>query len=285
MINLRNQVILITGAARGIGLATVEKCLERGANVVVQDLGTDLEGRPEETTLLQKVMELKKWDENRVLPIYLDLKKEENSKRTIDQILAKFGRIDSVIHNAGWVGYQHLEDTTLEFLQRVIDVNIYMPVFILKYALPVMKQNRYGRILLYTSDRAIYPEYCLPGLSGYAMGKMAQIGLMNAVIQESEEFGICCNCISPVAKTRMWNIKDEPTDLKPGDVANVNVFLVSKECKESGYIMRASNGLFFAVKWKERENVDYPLNIRGFAAGSPEEINDNWLKIKTAARF
>lgn len=285
MINLRNQVILITGAARGIGLTTVEKCLERGANVVVQDLGTDLEGRPEETTLLQKVMELKKWDENRVLPIYLDLKKEENSKRTIDQILAKFGRIDSVIHNAGWVGYQHLEDTTLEFLQRVIDVNIYMPVFILKYTLPVMKQNRYGRILLYTSDRAIYPEYCLPGLSGYAMGKMAQIGLMNSVIQEAEGFDIRCNCVSPVAKTRIWHTKDESFDLRPDDVANANVFLVSRECRGSGYIMRASNGLFFTVKWKERENVSYPLDILGYPAGSPEEINDNWLHVSSISRF
>jgi NAD(P)-dependent dehydrogenase (short-subunit alcohol dehydrogenase family) len=60
-----------------------------------------------------------------------------------------------------------------------------------------MKRQNYGRIVLTTSDRAIYQQYALSGLACYAMGKMAQIGLMNVLALEGKEHGILVNAISP----------------------------------------------------------------------------------------
>ena len=129
-------------------------------------------------------------------------------------------------------------------------------------AFPIMEQQNYGRIVLTTSDRAIYEQYALSGLASYAMGKMAQLGLMNVLSVECKEHGILVNAISPVAKTRMWNVQDEPEDLRPDQVAPGVLYLASPECRESGFILRASNGQFTAVRWTERDNVDtkeYPV--------------------------
>ena len=67
-----------------------------------------------------------------------------------------------------------------------------------------MTKQGYGRILLTTSDRALYPQYAQAGLAAYAASKIAQVGIMNVLALEGAEHGIVVNAISPVAKTRMW---------------------------------------------------------------------------------
>jgi hypothetical protein len=94
----------------------------------------------------------------------------------------------------------------------------------------------------------------LSGLAPYAMGKMAQIGLMNVLTVEGKEHGILVNAISPVATTRMWNVQHEPEDLRPDEVAPGVLYLASPECRESGFILRASNCQFTAVRWIEGSN-------------------------------
>ena len=139
-----------------------------------------------------------------------------------------------------------------------------------------MKQQNYGRIVLTTSDRAIYQQYAPTGLASYAVGKMAQIGLMNVLAVEGKEHGILVNAISPVAKTRMWNVQDEPEDLRPDQVAPGVLYLASPECRESGFILRASNGQFTAARWIERDNVDYPLNLAAVESSTAEDLATCW---------
>lgn len=114
--------------------------------------------------------------------------------------------------------------------------------------------------MLTTSDRAIYQQYALSGLAPYAMGKMAQIGLMNVLAVEGALPGILVNAISPVAKTRMWNVHSGARGFATRS-SSPRICLASPECRESGFILRASNGQFTAVRWIERDNVDYPLNL------------------------
>jgi NAD(P)-dependent dehydrogenase (short-subunit alcohol dehydrogenase family) len=139
--------------------------------------------------------------------------------------------------------------------------------------------------VLTTSDRAIYPQYALNGLAPYAMGKMAQIGLMNVLAAEGSLHGIIVNAISPVAKTRMWNVQDEPEDLRPEQVAPGVLYLASSECRESGFILRAANGQFTAVRWVERENVDYPLNLAAVECSTAEDLASSWQEVATDVAF
>jgi NAD(P)-dependent dehydrogenase (short-subunit alcohol dehydrogenase family) len=203
----------------------------------------------------------------------------------VETTLEKFDRLDIVIHNAGWVAYQSIEELTPEFLQRAIAINIEAPTWLAQTAFPVMKRQNYRRIVLTTSDRAIYQQYALNGLAPYAMGKMAQIGLMNVLAVEGREHGILVNAISPVAKTRMWNVPDEPEDLRPEQVAPGVLYLASPECQESGFILRASNGQFTAARWVERDNVDYPLNLGAVEASTGEDVAARWQEIVAEVAF
>ena len=142
-----------------------------------------------------------------------------------------------------------------------------------------MKQQNYGRIVFTTSDRAIFGEYALPGLAHYGIGKMAQIGLMNVLNCEGADFDIKVNAIAPVAKTRMWKVEN-PNDLKPEQVACGALALVAKEFSGSGYIVRASNGQFSAIKLSEREKVDYPYDLNAAHCATPEEFLGHWEAMK-----
>lgn len=203
----------------------------------------------------------------------------------VETALEQFGRLDILVHNAGWVAYEPIEELTPDFLKRAININIEAPAWLAQAAFPVMKRQNYGRLVFTTSDRAIYQQYALSGLAAYAMGKMAQIGLMNVLAVEGKENGIFVNAICPVAKTRMWGIKDEPADLRPDQVAPGVLYLASPECQQSGSILRASNGQFTGVRWVEREDVDYPIDLAAVEASTAEQIAARWQDIASNVGF
>jgi NAD(P)-dependent dehydrogenase (short-subunit alcohol dehydrogenase family) len=285
MIRLDERVAIITGSGRGLGAAYARLLAERGAKVVVHDAGVNQEGTGSDPTVANDVA--KQIREKGGVAIASDvlLNSRENCQNLVETTLEKFARLDILIHNAGWVAYQSIDELTPEFLQRAIAVGVEAPTWLAQAAFPTMKQQHYGRIVLTTSDRAIYQQYALNGLAPYAMGKMAQIGLMNVLAVEGREHGILVNAISPVAKTRMWNVRDEPEDLRPEQVAPGVLYLVSPQCQKSGFILRASNGQFTAARWVERDNVDYPLNLAAVEVSTGENVADRWYEIAVEVEF
>ena len=136
------------------------------------------------------------------------------------------------------------------------------------------------RVVLTTSDRAMYQRYAQAGLVAYAAGKMAQLGIMNALSMEGAAHGILVNAVSPVAKTRMWGISGQPPDLTPEAVAPGVIYLASADCHDSGYILRASNGQFSATRFEENPGVDYPLDLARVHAASAVDVARLWASIK-----
>ena len=285
MIRLDEQVAIVTGSGRGLGLAYARLLADRGARVVVHDAGVSKDGTGSDPSVaIDAVKDIQELGGTAVSCIEI-LDSREHCESLIETALAEFGRLDILIHNAGWVAYQSIEDLTPEFLQRAINVNVEAPTWLAQAAFSVMKRQNYGRIVLTTSDRAIYQQYALSGLAPYAMGKMAQIGLMNVLAIEGKEHGILTNAICPVAKTRMWGIEDEPEDLRPDQVAPGVLYLASPEFHESGFILRAGNGQFAAVRWVERKNVDYPKDLAAIQASTAEELAAHWKDIASDVAF
>lgn len=209
-----------------------------------------------------------------------DLSTEQGCEQLVATAIEAFGQLDILIHNAGWVGYQPIDEADATFIGRAVDINIYTPIWLCKHAWKHLKHSTAARVILTSSDRAMYQHYAQPGLVAYAAGKMAQLGIMNALSMEGAESGILVNAVSPVAKTRMWGVTGEPENLKPEWVTPGVVFLASQQCQDSGYVLRASNGQFTATRFVENPGVDYPVDLARVKAATAEQVAQRWDQIK-----
>lgn len=274
------KVAIVTGAAQGLGLAYVQALLERGAFVVSSDLGTDRSGIGNDQSLITQAAQNLRPSKGQLITHSGRLDQEAGCKALIDLAIAHFGRLDILIHNAGWVDYQPIEEQQDDFLQRSLGINVHAPIWLSKHAWGPLKQSSSARIVLNTSDRAMYQQYAQTGLVAYAAGKMAQLGIMNALSMEGKAHGILVNAISPVAKTRMWGITEEPENLKPEWVAPGVLYLASPLCHDTGIILRASNGQFTATRFNENPGVVYPTNLARIKCASVEDVAHHWPNIK-----
>jgi len=250
-ISFEGQVGLVTGAAGGLGLAYSRLLAERGAQVLMHDVGAGTDGRGADPQRILRSVEVLQAQGLQVQAASGPIGHRDGCHALVQELLQAHGRIDFLIHNAGWVEYQPLEAV--------------------------------GRIVITTSDRALYPQYAQRGLSAYAMGKLAALGLVNVLALEGSEHGIVVNAVSPVAKTRMWGIEGEPDELHPEAVAQGVAYLASTRCQEGGWALRASNGQFHALRLQEAEHVAYPRDLRAVTADSIESVALQWPAIARAS--
>lgn len=276
------KTAVVTGGARGLGLSYARALALRGAQVVISDIGADNAGAGRDASVVQAAVEALQAEGLSVIGHGGDLSTNAGCEHLIAYAIEAFGQLDILIHNAGWVGYQTIADLDAAFLQRAMDINLYAPLWLCKHAWPHLLRSSAPRIILTTSDRAMYAQYEQTGLVAYSAGKMAQLGIMNALSHEGAEAGIKVNAISPVAKTRMWGVTEEPDELKPDWVTPGVLFLASSQCEDTGFILRASNGQFTATRFTENPGVDYPRNLARIKAGSAEAVAAAWNSIKQA---
>ncbi|QHF45405.1 short-chain dehydrogenase [Pseudomonas sp. S35] len=276
------KTAIVTGGARGLGLSYARALALGGARVVISDIGADKVGAGNDASVVQAAAQALQAEGLAVIGHGGDLSTSEGCQQLVAYAIEAFGQLDILIHNAGWVGYQNIQELDAAFLQRAMDINLYAPLWLCKHAWPHLLHSTAPRIILTTSDRAMYAQYEQTGLVAYSAGKMAQLGIMNALSHEGAEAGIRVNAISPVAKTRMWGVTEEPDELKPEWVTPGVLFLASTLCEDTGYILRASNGQFTATRFTENPGVAYPRNLARIHAGSAEEVAAAWPRIKQA---
>ena len=278
--NFTGKTAIVTGAGRGLGFIYARELARLGANVVISDIGADNIGDGADTSIALDAARTLQSEGYSVVGHHGDLASEQGCRQLIETAIEAYGQLDIVIHNAGWVGYQSIEEAESSFIERALDINIFTPIWLCKHAWKYLRQSAVARVVLTSSDRAMYQQYAQPGLVAYAAGKMAQLGIMNALSMEGTDAGILVNAVSPVAKTRMWGVTGEPENLKPEWVTPGVVFLASQHCQDSGYVLRASNGQFTATRFVENPGVDYPVNLARVKATSAEQVAQLWDQIK-----
>lgn len=273
-IRFDDQVAIVTGSGRGLGKAYVTLLAGRGASVVVHDAGVALDGAGSDPGIADAVVQEITAAGGKAVPCYENIETLDGCQRLIDTALSHFGRLNILIHNAGWISFTPLEEMTPELLQRILNIQVIAPFLLSQTAFPIMQRQHYGRIIFTTSGRAMFMEDALPDLSGYAIGKMAQLGLMNSLAVAGEAYGIHVNAISPVAATRMFSRSVAPGTLRPEQVAPGVAFLASSQCDFSCVILQAGNGHFAIASWQRSAGVDF-----GEADITAEDIAERWNKI------
>ena len=171
MDSLKGKNILITGASSGIGKAIATEAAKVSANVALAARSTD--------KLLQLQTELASYGGN-IIAIPTDVTKEEDCKNFITQSIQKLGGIDILINNAGISMRAPFEETKVEVLQEIMDVNYWGAVYCTQAALPELLKNK-GSLVAVSSVTGFKG---LPGRTGYASSKFAMNGLFESLRME-----------------------------------------------------------------------------------------------------
>lgn len=282
-LSFAGQVALVTGAGGGLGFAYSRLLAQRGAHVVMQDIGAGLDGTGSDPQRIDQAVARLRADGLSVEASHRGIAARTEAAALIADVLQHLGRLDVILHNAGWVEYQRIDAVDEDRFDHMMAVAAKAPLWLAQAAWPAMQAQEYGRIVLTTSDRALYPQYVQHGLAAYAAAKSAAVGIVNVLAAEGAAHGIVVNAVSPVAKTRMWGVHGEPDELYPEAVAPGVVFLASRACTEGGWILRASNGQFHATRLTEAEGVRYPRDLQAVSAGSVEDVAAHWPQIAKAA--
>jgi NAD(P)-dependent dehydrogenase (short-subunit alcohol dehydrogenase family) len=156
---LSAKVVLVTGAAQGIGFECARMAAAEGASVVLGDIQKE---RGEEAALkIQK-------EGGTAVFQYADLTDESQCASLVAATVKEFGKLDGLVNNAGWFPRARLEETTTELWEKVIQVNLRSAFYVTKFAVPRMKEAKGGSIVNMGSINGIQG---LPNLVAYAAAK------------------------------------------------------------------------------------------------------------------
>lgn len=232
---LTNKVVLVTGAAKGIGKAIVQALAENGAVVYA--------GAKDSSVVTEWKSLLPAEIADNIVPTVLDVSDAENCKNVITAIRKDQGRIDALVNNAGIVRYELLAMLDFEKMREMFEVNVYAPIRLLQLCSRIMAKQNSGSII---NIGSIVAEVGVSGQLAYAASKGALISASKCAAKELANAQVRVNVVSPgmIATERLeremeGKFADKASNIgmkrlgNPEEVAAACVFLVSDD---SSYI-------------------------------------------------
>jgi NAD(P)-dependent dehydrogenase (short-subunit alcohol dehydrogenase family) len=260
------RVAVVTGAGRGIGRAYARLLAERGAHVVVNDLGSSMAGDGHDAEPSATVAGEITSAGGSAIADGNDVASPAGAQSLIDAAIAAFGRIDILVNNAGIIRWAGFPAADADNLERHLAVHVFGSFNTTRAAWPHMVEQGYGRVVMTTSAGL----FGLPNNLSYATAKGAVIGLTRSLTTAGAAHGITVNLIAPAATTRMAGGADV-AHMEPELVAPMVAFLAHEDCPVSGEIYAAGAGRFARVFIATTEGYVH-------TAGAPtvEDVATHW---------
>jgi NAD(P)-dependent dehydrogenase (short-subunit alcohol dehydrogenase family) len=274
-----DRVAIVTGAGAGLGRAYALELAQRGARVVVNDLGGARDGSGEgASTPADKVVAEIKAFGGEAVASYDNVATPRGGENIVKTALDAFGGVDILVNNAGILRDKSFLKMEPDNWKAVMDVHLNGAYHVTRPAVALMKENGYGRIVMTTSAAGLYGNF---GQTNYSAAKMGLVGLMNTLKLEGKKYNIKVNTVAPIAASRLTEDVMPPElfeKSKPEFVTPMVMYLCSDKCRESGAIFNSGMGYFnrAAVLTGPTVQLGDPEN-----PPTPEQIHENWEKINS----
>ncbi|MGR6914851.1 SDR family NAD(P)-dependent oxidoreductase [[Actinomadura] parvosata] len=274
MLRFDDRVAIITGAGHGLGRSHALLLAERGAKVVVNDLGGALDGTGSSTGPAAEVADLITKNGGQAVANADNVATPEGAHAVVQAAVDAFGKVDIVINNAGILRDKSFGKMTVEEFDAVLAVHVRGSYLVSQAAYPLMKAAGYGRVVNTSSPAGLFGNF---GQANYSTAKMGLVGLTKTLGIEGARNGIKANAIAPVAWTRMTEAllpAEFEAKFTPERVSALVAYLVHESCEASGEVFTVGGGKVARVfvaegpGWKSDDLT-------------PEAIADNWGAVMT----
>ncbi|URD50698.1 oxidoreductase [Chroococcidiopsis sp. CCNUC1] len=259
-----SRVWLITGSSSGFGRAIAQAVLDRGEKVVVTARNP------------QHVEDIQTKYPDRALAVQLDVTQPAQVKAAVETAIAKFGRIDVLVNNAGYGTMGALEELSDEATRRQFETNVFGALNMMRAVLPSMRQHRSGYILNLSSVGGFVS---FPGAGIYCATKFALEALSEALVKEVESLGIKIIIVEPGAFRTDFNGRSlvladtQIADYEP-IVGGLRQWLQDMDGKQPGDPVKAAEAMIQAV------NSDNPPLRLALGADAVDAIETKLESVK-----
>jgi len=186
LFDLTGKVALVTGGSKGLGKTMARGLAEAGADIIIASRHED-----ELKTALGDIL---RGTDRKGAYFVADMSKRGEAKKLAENALAKLGRVDILINNAGTNEPQAIDQITDESWDRVLEINLSSCMALTRAVVPGMKERRWGRIVHISSVMGFVAK---EGRNTYCATKAGLLGLARASALDLGKFGITVNCIAP----------------------------------------------------------------------------------------
>lgn len=278
---LKDQVVLVTGAGRGIGREIALLAAKEGASVVVNDLGASADGSGSSSQQADEVVAEITAFGGTAIANAGSITDSSAVEDMVDQAVKAFGKIDAVINNAGFLRDKIFHKMTEDDWDSVIAVHLKGYWNVSKAAAQYFRQYQRGRFVHFTSTSGLIGNF---GQANYASAKMGIVGLSKSIALDMNRFNVRSNCIAPFAWSRMTDSipAESPEEklrverlksMSADKIAPLAVFLASD-------LSEGVNGEIFGCRKNEIFLFSQPRPVRSVHAAdgwTPESLATHML--------
>lgn len=265
-IRFDGQVAIVTGAGNGLGRSHALGLASRGARVVVNDPGGNLDGTGAAPEAAEAVAEQIRAGGGEAVANGASVTDFAAVQAMAAEVRERWGRIDILVNNAGILRDKSFAKMAPEDFRAVVEVHLIGAMHCTKAVWGPMRELGYGRVVMTTSAAGLFGSF---GQANYAAAKMGLIGLMNILDLEGAKYDIRVNALAPAAMTRMTETMGEIAGaerMTTGAVTAALIYLVSAEAPRR-LILSAGAGSYSAARITDTQGVHLPPDLQ-----TPEAI-------------
>jgi NAD(P)-dependent dehydrogenase (short-subunit alcohol dehydrogenase family) len=254
MIDFKDQVVIVTGAGRGLGRLYAMEVARRGGSVVVNDLGGTMAGEGSDSAVADQVVEEITRAGGIAVASHDSVASPEGGEAIVRTAIDRFGRLDAVVSNAGIFQTAKFDKLAPEDWRRMLNVHLDGSFYLSQPAFRAMKSQGYGRFVFIASSAGLFGQ---PQSAHYAAAKAGIVGLTNVVAIEGAAHGILANSVLPFGQSRMVtdtvggeHVAAQSPFLRAIDaslVVPIVVFLASRACGFTHHNYSAGAGRYARV--------------------------------------